>query len=300
MSDPPSSRAPRESFVTLPDADSPYPALLDFLDSRFPKVGRDVWLHRLATGGVTDDLGEVMRPGTPYRPRLRLRYRREVAAEPVIPFEETILFQDTRLLVADKPHFLPVTPSGPWVNECLLYRLMRKTGCDHLVPLHRLDRETAGLVLFSIKPATRACYSSLFMRGRVTKRYEAIAQAPRDGRTEWEVEGHIEKGEPWFRVRETEGPVNARTRIRLLETRGGFGRFEIDPVSGKQHQIRLHLARIGCPIVNDWLYPELQPEPKQGFDRPLLLLGRDLAFTDPVTGESREFRSERHLDWPTG
>ncbi len=298
MSEPAASRAPRASTVTLPEVAPPFPALLDFLDSRFPQVGREVWRRRLEAGAVADDHGAAVGVETPYRPRMRLHYRREVAVEPVIPFEETILFQDDRLLVADKPHYLPVIPSGPWVNECLLYRLMRKTGCEHLVPLHRLDRETAGLVLFSVDPGTRARYGGLFMKGRVTKRYEAIARAPSDGRTAWTVEGRIEKGEPWFRVREVEGVVNARTRIRIIETRVGFGRFEIEPQTGKQHQIRVHMARIGCPIVNDWLYPDLHEEPKTGLEPPLLLLARDLAFEDPVTGESRAFHSHGHLAWP--
>jgi tRNA pseudouridine32 synthase/23S rRNA pseudouridine746 synthase len=181
------------------------------------------------------------------------------------------------------------------VNECLLYRLMRRTGNPDLSPLHRLDRETAGLVLFSKEPATRSAYATLFMRGIVKKRYEAIAPVPRDGLTDWRVENRLEKGEPWFRMKETEGPVNARTVIRLVEKKEEWGRFEIEPLSGKQHQIRLHMARIGAPILNDWLYPDLQPEPKPGTDSPLQLLARDLAFADPVTGEECRFTSRLQL-----
>lgn len=272
--------------------------LLDFLDRQFVRVGRAEWQRRIAAGAVRNDRGEPLEAESAVRARQRIRYRREVEVEPAIPFEESVLFQDERLLVADKPHFLPVTPSGPWVNECLLYRLMRRTACAQLIPLHRLDRETAGLVMFSKDPATRAAYAALFMKGRVTKRYEAIARAPCDGRTEWQVEGRVEKGEPWFRMRTAEGAVNARTRIRLLETRGEWARFAIEPLTGKQHQIRLHLAAIGCPIANDWLYPDLQPEPKRLFEGPLLLLARELAFTDPVTGEARSFQSAYRLDWP--
>ncbi|MFO7534570.1 MAG: pseudouridine synthase [Kiritimatiellia bacterium] len=273
--------------------------LLDFLDRHFARVGRAEWRRRIAAGAVRSDRGESLGADWTVRARERIRYRREVALEPAIPFAEAILFQDERLLVADKPHFLPVTPSGPWVNECLLYRLMRRTDCGELIPLHRLDRETAGLVLFSKDPGTRAAYGALFMKGRVAKRYEAIAAAPRDGRAEWGVEGRVEKGEPWFRMRVAEGAVNARTRIRLLETCGAWGRFGIEPLTGKQHQIRLHMAAIGCPIANDWLYPELQPEPKRVFETPLLLLARELEFTDPVTGETRVFRSGHRLDWPS-
>jgi tRNA pseudouridine32 synthase/23S rRNA pseudouridine746 synthase len=272
--------------------------LPDFLADRFPQVARAEWVRRLEAGAVTDDTGRALAATWVLPGRCRLHYTREVASEPVIPFEETILFQDERLLAVDKPHFVPVTPSGPCVNECLLYRLMRSTGCGHLVPLHRLDRETAGVVLFSKDPASRAAYSGLFMRGRAVKRYEAIAALPADGRREWLVESRIIKGEPWFRMREAEGAVNARTRIRLVEERGGLGRYEIEPLSGKQHQIRLHMARIGAPIVHDWLYPDLQPEPKSGFAQPLLLLARELAFPDPIAGLDRRFVSARQLEWP--
>jgi tRNA pseudouridine32 synthase/23S rRNA pseudouridine746 synthase len=302
MTESPTSRAPQASTVTAPETAAGR-VLLDFLEERFPKVGRTEWLRRLAAGLVSDGQGVALPADWIVPGRCRLRYWREVTVEPVIPFEETILYQDERLLVVDKPHFVPVTPSGPWVNECLLYRLMRKTGCERLIPLHRLDRETAGLVLFSTAPGSRAAYATLFMRGEVGKRYEAIGSlegppsAVEAGR-EWAVESRIVKGEPWFRMAEVEGPVNARTRIRLRERRGGWGRFDIEPATGKQHQIRLHMARIGAPIRNDWLYPVLQPEPKAGLEQPLMLLARELAFRDPVTGVERFFRSGLRLDWP--
>lgn len=287
---PQSSKAPQASTVTVPDSARDMP-LLEFLASRFPRIGRDVWLRRLEENKVCDTQGQPLAAESPVVPRQRIQYRREVEAEPVIPFEHQILFEDDRLLVADKPHFLPVIPSGPWVNECLLYRLMRQTGCQALIPLHRLDRETAGLVLFSKDPATRAAYATLFMRGKVKKRYEAIAPVPLNGLTHWRIENRLEKGEPWFRMKEAEGAVNARTVIRLMEKKEGWGRFDIEPLTGKQHQIRLHMARIGAPILNDWLYPDLQPEPKAGTDSPLQLLARDLAFVDPVTNEERSFTS---------
>ncbi len=272
--------------------------LLDFLDERFPQIGRAEWQRRLEAGAVTDERGAPLAGGWRIPGQCRIRYWREVAVEAAIPFEETILYQDERLLVADKPHFVPVTPSGPWVNECLLYRLMRKTGCARLIPLHRLDRETAGVVLFSKDVSTRAAYSGLFMRGEAGKRYEALGALPPGPQREWQVESRIEKGEPWFRMKETEGIVNARTRIRLEETRGAWGRFGIEPLTGKQHQIRLHMARIGAPIGHDWLYPDLQPEPKVDFVNPLQLIAREVAFRDPVTGADRLFRSAYALDWP--
>lgn len=299
----PRSSAPRWSHTTLPEDAGGCGTVLAYLCRRFPGVSADGWAARAARGDITDDSGQPIGAGTPYRVKLRVRYRREVPAEPVIPFREDVLFVNDDILVADKPHFLPVVPSGPWVNECLLYRLLRRTGLSDLVPVHRLDRETAGLVLFSLRAASRRRYAGLFHAGRVSKVYEAVASLPADadaGRREWLVETRIEKGEPWFRSRHTEGPVNAATRIRLLERAGLLGRFEALPSTGKQHQIRLHFARLGAQIVNDFYYPELRPDRKQGYDAPLQLLARELAFDDPVTGRALVFTSARALAWPPG
>jgi tRNA pseudouridine32 synthase/23S rRNA pseudouridine746 synthase len=294
------SRAPRASYVALPPMPNPPASLLAFLVERFPRVARSVWERRFAEGRVLDEAGQPVRADAPYMPNCRLRYFREVEDEPTVPEPEEILHQDADLLVACKPHFLPVTPSGPWVNECLLYRLVKRTGIADLAPVHRLDRETAGLVMFSTRPETCRVYGDLFVRGEVRRLYEAIARAPRvdlpaDGLL---VESRIVPGEPWFHCREVEGPVNARTRVRLLERHGEWARFELEALTGKSHQLRIHMARIGCPIANDTYYPVLHKTPKTGMDRPLLLLARELAFRDPLSGEARVFRSRRTLAWP--
>lgn len=292
------SAAPKPSFVTLRPTKEPNATILDFMDRKFPFVGRDVWRKRLERGKITDDRGNVITLDTPYRAGLRLRYFREVEEEAAIPFAEEVILQDARILVADKPHFLPVIPSGPYVNECLLYRLRKLTGNENLVPIHRIDRETAGLVMFSVDPATRHLYGGLLKRGKVRKLYEAIASMPKEtDRREWTVESRIVAGVEWFRSQNAEGTPNAKTIIRLCETRGALGRFELEPVTGKRHQLRLHMTQIGCQIVNDPYYPELQPEPKTGFDAPLQLLARELEFIDPVDGTARRFRSSRRLEW---
>ena len=295
------SIAPIPSVVTLPAGiGGEDPAnLLDFLDRRFPRVGREVWRRRIAGGKVRWADGEAVRPGGPYRPGARLHYFREVQAEPEVPFREEILYADRHLLVADKPPFLPVHPAGRWVNECLLHRLRRATGIADLAPLHRLDRDTAGLVLFSIDPATRPAYHQLFDRGEVERTYRAAARvdgAPK--RREWRRESRIVPGSPWFRMREAPGPPNARTRVGLESLRAGRGLFRLHPETGKKHQLRLHMAALGFPLDNDRLYPDLAPEAADDFDRPLALLAWRLAFTDPLSGERREFTSRRSLPEP--
>lgn len=292
------SRAPKVSRVTLPAVDTPYPSMLDFLDLRFPRVGRDVWRLRLEDGSITDDSGRVVMQDTPYRVNLRLCYYRQVDYEPLIPFSEEIVFQNEEVLVACKPHFLPVIPSGPYVNECLLYRLRKSTGLEDLTPVNRLDRETAGLVVFSVNAKTRSFYSDVFRLRRVRKIYEAIGNVPPDfGQTEWMVESRIVRGEPWFLSKNEDGKPNARTLIRMCESRGRDARFILEPSTGKQHQLRLHMTMIGCRIANDFYYPVLQAVPKIGFEKPLQLLAKELAFTDPLSGRELDFVSSRQLEW---
>jgi len=292
------SRAPTPSHITLPPQKQPYPALLDFLIGRFPHVGRDTWQARLESGKVMDEVGAIVTPETPYRVNARLRYYREVRDEPRIPFEERIVYEDARILIADKPHFLPVTPSGSYVNECLMHRLQRRTGNFDLVAAHRLDRETAGLVLFTKQKALRSPYFELFASGQIRKQYEAIATLPSDpSQTEWLLESRIVRDEPWYRQQQVAGAPNARSRIRLLDTNDAHACFALEPITGKTHQLRLHLGLIGSQIVNDQLYPKLLPRPATpDYSKPLQLLAKSLAFTDPVTGKPMRFESALQLD----
>lgn len=289
-------RAPRPSYATLPNDRAGTATVFDHLVERFPHVGAEVWDARLAAGDVTFDDGTPVRRTTPYRPGARLRYYRAVKREPEIPFTEEILHRDEHLVVVDKPPFLPVVPGGPYVRQCLLYRLQEATGLDDLAPLHRLDRDTAGLVAFSATPERRGLYGRLFMDGRVEKEYRAIARleaAPAE-RT-WEVENRLEPGEPWFRMRIAAGRPNARTRIELLDVADGRGLFRLLPFTGKKHQLRVHMASLGFAIENDRAYPELLPEAPPHPEQPLRLLARRLAFPDPLSGRSMCFESRREL-----
>lgn len=253
-------------------------------------------MQRLAAGKVLDGAGEPLTPESRYLPHAQLRYFREVAEEPHIPFVETILYQDDELLVADKPHFLPVIPAGRYVEECLLARLRRRTGLVDLAPLHRIDRETAGIVLFSVNKQTRGRYARLWLQGEIEKSYQALSACrPAPEESAWVVENRIEQGEPFFRMQIVPGQVNARSAITLLECSNGIARFHLQPLTGKTHQLRLHLSSLGCGILNDRLYPELQAERADNFAAPLQLLARMVRFRDPLSGVIREFVSEREL-----
>lgn len=291
--------SPGRSIVTLPDCILPYPDLLTFLEKRFPHIPLQTWVDRINAGKVEAENGEPVTLGSKYQPGLRLFYHREVEKEPLVPFKEDIVFHNDHLLVACKPHFLPVTPAGPYVQECLVNRLKVHTGNMSLSPINRIDRETAGLVLISTQPKSRGVYQRMFMEeGRVQKMYEAICCVRIDlQRVHWRVENRLEEGEPWFRMKSAPGAINARTFIRLIEKRGAKALFELSPVTGKKHQLRLHLSSLGFPIVNDRYYPDLQEKRADDFSMPLQLLSRTITFDDPITGRLMTFESRQHLSF---
>lgn len=270
-------------------------SLLEGLCARFPRIDRLQWESRFARGRVQDAQGRALAPDLPWQVGLEIRYFREVADEPVIPFVETILHHDAHLLVADKPHFLPTAPAGAFVRETLLARLVERTGNTDLVPLHRLDRLTAGLVLFSTQAETRDAYQRLFRERRIEKTYEALAPALRDLRFPLERHSRLQPGEPFFRMAEVPGEPNARTRIELIEAHGPVWRYRLVPESGRKHQLRVHMAALGAPILGDGFYPQLQDRPQGEGEPPLQLLAQALAFDDPLTGQRRSFRSARTL-----
>ena len=286
------------SVVTMPKADRPYPSILAFLSKRFPAISRETWEKRISEGKVLDEKAQPISQDTAYAPLKRIYYFREVDMEPSIPFAEEILHLDDEILVACKPHFLPVTPGGRYVDECLLNRLRKKTGIRDLAPLHRIDRETAGLVLFSVNKESRGLYGRLFMDGLVEKTYQALsAYRPPQDTASWDVANRIERGEPWFRMKTVPGRVNARSAIHLKEVKGGLARFVLQPHTGKTHQLRLHMSGLGFGILNDRYYPELKAEGEDDFYAPLQLVAQRLRFRDPLSGQVREFVSGRPLLW---
>jgi len=275
-------------------------SLLEFLCERLPTVTRADWLQRLAAGEVLDEQGQVLPADAPYRPGRRIYYWRWLAQEAPIPFEAQILFQDEFLLVADKPHFLPVVPAGRYVQQTLLTRLKKATGLETLTPAHRIDRETAGLVMFSIQPQTRGAYQNLFRDRQVHKVYEAIA--PFDGSLSWPLLRRSrmeERSEAFMQMQEVAGEVNAETRIALLERLGPGGdlaRYELQPSTGQKHQLRVHMNGLGLPIVGDRIYPRLLPQQAEpDYSHPLQLLARELSFVDPISHATRHFKSQLTL-----
>lgn len=282
------------STVHLPAG--PWLTVLEGLCATFPAVDRSEWLDRMARGRVLDAHGAAIPPDASYPPRgLRVHYYREVVDETPIPFAETILYADEHLVVADKPHFLPVVPSGGFVEQTLLRRLMRRLGNTDLVPLHRIDRGTAGLVLFSPNKTSRSAYQALFQQQQIEKRYEALAPPlPEVAFPHWR-RTRLVRGEPFFRTQEIDGEPNSETRIEVIARGDATWRYALHPVSGKKHQLRVHMHALGAPIVNDPWYPYLVSRAVDDYARPLKLLAKRLAFFDPLSGEPRCFESQLPL-----
>ncbi|XAH25848.1 pseudouridine synthase [Xylophilus sp. GW821-FHT01B05] len=281
------------SCVALPSG--PWPTVLDYLAERLPIVTRAVWTQRMAQGEVVDENGQPLSPAAAYRPQSRVFYYRTLDTEPALPFEEEVLYQDEHLVVADKPHFMPVVPSGPYLQRSLLVRLKQRLGLDTLAPMHRIDRETAGLVLFSVQPQHRGAYQSLFAERSVDKEYEAIAPWRPDLQLPMTLRLRMAPAEQFFRECVVPGEPNTETRIDLLEQQDALARYRLQPHTGRKHQLRVHMAALGLPILNDAWYPEVNDPPEGDYSRPLQLLARAVAFTDPVTGAPRHFESRRRL-----
>lgn len=292
------------SCVALPTTKpAPWATVLDYLAHRMPSVTRAEWAERFDSGQVLSEDGQALPPLAPYQGGRRVYYYRELPDEQTVPFEETVLFQDGHLVVADKPHFLPVTPGGRYVQQTLLVRLQRRLALPRLAPLHRIDRETAGLVLFAVNPAERGAYHALFSGREIQKTYQAIA--PATTALAWPHTRQsrlVEHPSDFYRMREANDTAepNSETQIELLEQRGHWARYRLRPVTGKRHQLRVHMNALGLPIAGDQLYPDVLhgPNEPEDFRRPLRLLAQTIAFTDPVTGEARRFESQRQLDWP--
>jgi tRNA pseudouridine32 synthase/23S rRNA pseudouridine746 synthase len=275
----------------------PWLTVLDCLCDHFRAIGREQWLDRIARGRVLDGEGQPIALDLPYREGLRIHYFREVTNEVPIPVQETILYADEHLVVADKPHFLPVTPAGEYVEQTLLRRLIRTLDNPHLVPLHRIDRHTAGLVLFSANKQSRSVYQALFPTRQIDKSYEAIAKALPEVEFPRVHKSRLVDGEPFFRMQEGPGQSNTETRIEVRERQGELWRYGLYPVTGKKHQLRVHMAALGAAICNDPFYPDVLKDVLDDYDKPLKLLAQGLRFVDPVTGQERVFESRIKLAW---
>jgi len=270
----------------------------DFLLDRFPAVVPVEQM--LADGAFVDRDGRPWTGAEPYRPHTFLWFHRQLVAEPVVPFEIEVLHADERIVVVDKPHFLATTPRGTHVTQTVLVRLRASLGLPALAPAHRLDRLTAGVLVLTADPAHRAAYAGVFQERAAHKTYEALAGFDPGLAFPLRVRNRIEKRRGHLQAEVVAGEPNAETLLELVEQRGRYARYRLTPVTGRTHQLRVHLAGLGLPILGDPLYPVVRDVAADDFSTPLALVARSLAFTDPVDGTPREFTSRFALDWPSG
>jgi len=283
------------SFAWLPAGQ--WPSLLAYLVARFPHLDPAILEGRLLRGELVNDEGRAFAIDSPYRAGIRIWYYRDVPPETSVPFEERVLYRDDRIVVADKPHFLSISPAGKYLRETLLTRLRHKLDLPDLTPVHRLDRETAGVVMFCHHAPSRGAYQGLFQSRQISKVYEAIAPFREDLVLPRVHCSLLEEGEGFFTMREMPGEPNSETRIELIERRGDWARYRLEPHTGRKHQLRVHMAALGIPIRDDPWYPEVLPDKGDDFSKPLRLLARSITFTDPLSGIPRTFTSELQLDW---
>ena len=282
------------SRVYLPPGS--WPTLLDYLRERFPYLSDDILRARLDRGEIVDERGASQAGEAAYIAQRWLWYYREVPDEQTVPFELSILHRDDRLVVVDKPHFLASIPGGRYLKETALTRLRFSLSMPQLTPVHRLDRETAGVMLFCCDPASRGAYQSLFQSRDVNKVYEAVAPLRDDLPLPRVHRSCLRQKFSHFTMEEADDEPNSETLVELIACRADLGLYRLSPHTGRKHQLRAHMAALGIPICNDAFYPVLQPyADRDDFARPLQLLARSVEFVDPFSGESRRFESQRQL-----
>ena len=266
-----------------------------YLCQQFPHISAAEWQSRFQDGLVYDAHGQRLHIDSPFQAHTHCFYYRFLAHEVTVPFQHQILFENEDLLVVDKPHFLTMSPTGQYVQQTLLVRLKQQTGNEQLTPIHRLDRETAGVVLFSKQPASRGLYQQMFAERQVRKTYHAIAPFRADLSFPCTTRYRMEKGQPFYTMQVVDGVPNSETDIELLAHNGHLAKYLLKPVTGKQHQLRVHLNQLGIAILNDPFYPQVQHKTEDDFSAPLQLLAKDICFQDPISKAAMAFSSQFDL-----
>ncbi|MEU4812146.1 RluA family pseudouridine synthase [Nocardia fluminea] len=279
--------------LRLPE-DGQWATVRDHLVERLPRVD-PARIDAMLVAGEIVDLAGPLAPDAPFVPGGAVWFHRDLPVETEVPFEIGIVHRDDDILVIDKPHFLATIPRGQHILQTALVRLRNELDLPDLIPAHRLDRATAGLLLFVVNPARRGAYQTMFHRKTVRKEYEAIAPYDPELALPRTVRSRIIKEKQVLAAFEVAGEPNAETEVELVEHRDGLGRYRLRPHTGRTHQLRLHMNGLGVPILGDDFYPVITDKSVDDYTRPLQLLAASLEFTDPVSGAPRRFETRREL-----
>ena len=292
---PPMINGVSASKVFLPKIKPTPISVFEYLCQEFQHISSIEWQQRFDDGLIYDAIGNKLTQSSAYLEDTHVFYYRFLAHEIHVPFEHQILYENEHLLVVDKPHFLTMSPTGQYVQETLLVRLKKQTNNEFLTPIHRLDRETAGVVLFSKKVESRGAYQQMFAERNVEKIYHAIAPYKKELNFPLNIQLRMEKGEPFYTMKVVDGVANSETNIYLLEHNNEWAKYELKPKTGKQHQLRVHLNSLDIAIKNDPFYPKLQHKKDTDFSQPLQLLAKEISFTDPILFTQLCFKSSFEL-----
>lgn len=283
--------------VRMPDS-SPFATVLEYLVDRFPQDAARL-REKMALREIVDAVGTPLIEMSPLIPRSDIYLYRDPPIEPVVPFPMPILYRDDNLVVVDKPHFLATTPRGAYVTRSALVVLRRELDLPELSPAHRLDRLTAGVLIFTVRPEARRPYQELFADRKVTKIYDAIARHDSSLTLPTTLRSRMIKERGVLRAEEVDGEPNAETHVELTAHDTVHGLYTLHPKTGRTHQLRLHMASLGVPILGDNFYPRFYEVAHDDYSSPLQLLARTIEFRDPFTGDLRRFDSTRTLQLPT-
>lgn len=292
---PPMLNGVSASKVFLKSVTPQVSTVFEYLCAEFPHIAEAEWQSRFDNGLVYDATGNHLSIASAFQPNSHCFYYRFLAHEISVPFEHDILFENEHLMVVDKPHFLTMSPTGQYVQETLLVRLKKQTGNADLTPIHRLDRETAGVVLFSKTVQSRGAYQQMFATRQVQKTYHAIASFKAELDFPMITRFKMEKGQPFYTMQIVAGEANSETLIERLEVKENRAKYILKPHTGKQHQLRVHLSHLGIPIENDPFYPSVSHKSDDDFSNPLQLLAKQIEFIDPITHQAMQFSSKHEL-----
>lgn len=316
----PSKTAPNN---TAPNNTAPA-TIADYLIARFYPNDPQIIYARFNTGEVRLDDGTILTGDSPYMPGERIWYFRELADEPQLPSDMPVLYEDEHVLAIDKPHFLPTTPRGAYIAQTALTKLRVREQNPLLIPIHRLDRPTAGVLLFAKTVEARRPFQMMFQHRQVSKTYRAVAPVPAAAAEQalsaegLQVRSHIQKIRDQLQVQQLSEQEcaaqgvepNTLTTVKILRTftpsaqavegwraepNREWALYDLAPHTGKTHQLRAHLNMLSSPILGDVLYPQVLPDAPDRPEYPLQLLAYSLHFKHPITGERVDLYSGRSL-----